>query len=390
MPPRTRRINRMKRQGMTQSQILDALNGENNQRNLAKYQLEAIGFGGNRVDKIMDRQRAGKQTWGTKPSGGDTGDTGGGRAGGGRGAAPEDELPPISPDPFDPSREAYEDAKREQRESAFSMMSTLLEQYGLGSLGDYLKGLITDGVTDAASLQLRLQETKEWKTRFRGNELLKQQGLGVLSPAEYLNLEKSYASVMRQFGLPPGFYDKTDDFVKFIGNNVSPQELSERAGMATDLAKQVDPTQRETLRSFYGIGEGDLAAYFLDPKKAQPLLQKQLNAVKIAGAGKRAGLDVGDKAERFEDMADRGVTEQMAQQGYGNIANEIDPLKNLASIWGRGDDWTLGDAEQATFFNDATARRERRGLIDRERAAFSGRSGFQSGVSGRRSTAGSF
>jgi hypothetical protein len=270
------------------------------------------------------------------------------------------------------------------------MMSMLLEQYGLGSLGDYLKGLITDGVTDAASLQLRLQETKEWKTRFRGNELLKQQGLGVLSPAEYLNLEKSYASVMRQFGLPPGFYDKTDDFVKFIGNNVSPQELSERAGMAMDLAKQVDPTQRETLRSFYGIGEGDLAAYFLDPKKAQPILQKQLNAVKIAGAGKRAGLDVGDKAKRFEDMADRGVTEQMAQQGYSNIANEIDPLKNLASIWGRGDDWTLGDAEQATFFNDATARRERRGLIDRERAAFSGRSGFQSGVSGRRSTAGSF
>lgn len=362
-------INKLKRQGLSSWEILDRMNGPGDKRTrFTREQYRAMGFNDWRIDRFM----AGEGSWQKAAN----------APKGGKGSGPQDT--------FDPERDAIERAEQEQRDSAFDVMSDLLHQYGLGSLAGYLRGLIQDGITDPASLQLRLQESKEWKERFKGNEVLKNKGLGVLSPAEYLNLERSYASVMRQFGLPPGFYDKPEDFVNFIGNNISPQELADRAGMAVDLAKQVDPTQRETLRSMYGIGEGDIAAYFLDAKKAQPILQKQVQAVKVAAAGKRAGLDVGDSRRRFEDLVDRGVNEQMAQQGYANIANEIDPLKNLASIWGRGNDWTLEEAEDATFFGDAKARRERQGLINQERAAFSGASGFRAGVSGRRSSAGQF
>ena len=386
--PKTPVIDRLKDQGLDRWEILDRMNGPGDGKTqFSRAQYEAMGFNDWRVDRFASGGGAWQQPRGGAPSGG--GNSGGGS--GGSGAPPQ---PDPQADFFDWQRQQMErEAARQdaaRRESAFSIMSGLLDQYGLGTLSGYIQGLIQDGITDPASLQLRLQETTEWKQRFRGNELLKAQGLGVLSPAEYLNLESSYAEVLRRFGMPPGFFDTREAFADFIGNNVSPQELAERTQAAMDLTNQVDPTQRETLRSMYGIGEGDIAAYFLDPKKAQPILQKQVQAVKVASAGKRAGLAVGNDRARFEDMVDRGVNEQMAAQGYGRIANEIDPLRNLASIWGRGDDWTLEEAEDATFFNDAEAQRERRGLIQQERAAFSGASGFRAGVSGRRSSAGQF
>lgn len=381
----------LKRLGLNKNQILDRLNRRNDTRNLSRAELIRIGFAPERVNTILKNQRLGRRTqsaaddsWGAVV------------AGRKRLKAQQQrererrENPPLA-GPDDPAGKTADDIARENRESAFTQLKTWLDQYGLGSLSGKLQEMITAGQTDAATLQLELQETNEWKQRFKGNEILRQKGLGVLSPAEYLNLERSYASVMRQFGMPAGFYDKTEDFVNFIGNGVSPTELAERASAAKELVSQVDPAQRQLLSSMYGVGEGDIAAYFLDAKKAQPILQKQLSAVQTGAAAQRAGIvaDFAD-ATRFERLNDQGVGAEQAAQGYGQIAQEMDTLTNLSKIWGGGDEWTLDDAEDATFFGNAAATQERRRLVQQERAAFSGASGFDSRVSGRRSSAGSF
>lgn len=375
-PSVTPRIDIWQAHGASDKTIIDRLNGPKDGQRINRNQLESLGWGTARINQFLENQaaRLNGPAPATRPGGGNSGS----------------ELP-NTPTPTDPMQEFWDQQQQQQRESAFGMMSSLLDQYGLGSLTPFLQGLIQQGHTDPATLQLELQNRPEWKQRFKGNEMLRNQGLGVLSPAEYLNLERSYASVMRQFGMPAGFYDTNDDFVNFIGNGVSPAELAERAESAMNLVKQVDPTQRQLLSSMYGIGEGDIAAFFLDAKRAAPVLQKTVNAVRTAAAAKRVGIDADfSNASRFERLNEQGVTAEMAAQGYGIISNEIDPLKNLASIWGRGNDWTLEESERATFFNDGEAQDERRRLIGQERAAFSGASGFRAGVSGRRSSAGQF
>ena len=269
-----------------------------------------------------------------------------------------------------------------EQQSAFSMMSALLNQYGLGSLSDKLRDLIVGGVTDQATLTLELQNTNEWKQRFAGNERLRAAGLPVLSVAEYLSVERSYAQLMKQYGLPQGFYDDPSDFADLIGNSVSPAELNQRVGMYADLANREDPAIKEQLRQM-GFGDGDLIAFMVDAKRAMPLIQRKYQEATIGGAARRAGL----AADRAGRLVDWGVTEQQAIQGYGLISESLDTFENLADI--HGGDFDQADFEAEVFGGDGNAARKRKRLASQERAAFSGSSGVGRG-SLSRDTTGSF
>ncbi|HET7415521.1 MAG TPA: hypothetical protein VFI97_07480 [Arthrobacter sp.] len=274
-------------------------------------------------------------------------------------------------------------------QSAIDDLTNLFDTYGLGSLAPKIAQWIQQGMSQSAILAA-LRETPEYKQRFPGMDALRKQGYNAISEAQYLQLEDSYHKAMQSAGLPPGFYDNPQDFVKFMSNGVDPAEVAQRAQDAADLANQVDPTQRQLLQSMYGIGTGDLAAYFLDPKRAMPLLQKQVDTLKVASAAKHAGIDTNyNSPDQFQSLVDNGVSAGQAAAGFAQIASEIDPLKNLSQIWGTGG-WDLNQEEQATFFGDKNATRKRKRLIDTERAAFSGASGFNPSVSGQGSTAGLF
>jgi hypothetical protein len=74
---------------------------------------------------------------------------------------------------------------------------------------------------------------------------------------------------------------------------------------------------RSALRNQFGLGDGDLAAYFLDPNRAQPLLQRTYNAAQIAGAGTRTGYNV--NADQDYRLVDQGVTAAQAQSGFSTL-----------------------------------------------------------------------
>lgn len=260
------------------------------------------------------------------------------------------------------------------QQGAFDSMFMLLEQYGLGSLAGVLKKLLLDGVSDQASLMLSLQNTKEWKQRFWGNEMLRKNGLGVLSPAEYLAVERSYAQVLKNYGLPEGFYDDPKDFAKWIGNSVSANELQQRAQMYSDITKREDPAIVAQLQKM-GMTEGGLLAHFMDPKRAAPLLQKRYQKVLLGAAAQRQGLDVGGKY--LGHLADMGVTEQQAVQGYGLISENLEQGHRLGQIY--GEKYGQRDMEQEIFENSGTASKKRKRLASQERATFSGSSGVGQG-----------
>jgi hypothetical protein len=253
-------------------------------------------------------------------------------------------------------------------------MADLLNQYGLGSLHSVLRGLVMGGETDPAQLTLALQNTNEWKTRFAGNEMLRQSGRAVLSIGEYLSAEQSYAQALKQFGLPQGFYDDPQDFAKWIGNSVSPNEVMQRAQMWSDIAKRQDPAVKQQLASM-GFSDGDLTAFMMDPARATPLIQQKYQTTLLGAAARRSGV-VADN-QYLTKLADMGVSEQQAAQGYGVISESMGALTTLAQIYGV--DYNQRDFESEVFESSGEATRKRKRLASQERAAFGGSSGVVRG-----------
>lgn len=270
------------------------------------------------------------------------------------------------------------------QQSAFDQMNAMLKEHGLESFAPIIRDLILDGTTDTSQLNLALQETNEWKQRFAGNEKLKAAGLPVLSVAEYLATERSYAQVMKNYGLPEGFYNDPSDFAGFIGNSVAPSEVQSRVQAYADIAKREDPAIIGQLKSM-GMSEGDILAHFMDPERAWPMLERKYRQVTLGAAARRQGLTANEGF--LGRLADAGVTEQQAQQGYGLISEQLPTMGRLGAIY--GEDFGQGDLEAEVFEQDGDAARKRKRLASRERAQFGGSAGTGRGSLGR-STGGSY
>ncbi|MGZ6788334.1 MAG: hypothetical protein ACXVGQ_00115 [Mycobacteriaceae bacterium] len=303
----------------------------------------------------------GGQTPGTHPpdQGGGAGGTGGGPS-----TPPPVNTPPSTADPGNMFNQ-----------SAYDAMMLLLDQYGLGDLAGTLKDLIKNGITDSASIQLALQQTDAWKKRFAGNEILRKKGLPVLSVGEYLSVERSYAQILNNYGLPKGFYDGPEDFAKFIGNSVSANELQQRAQIYSDISKRdTDPAVLAQLKAL-GLSEGDILAHTMDPTRAMPLLQRKYQQVILGAAARRAGSETDNKY--LGHLADIGVSEQQAAQGYGTIAENLATMQTLGNVY--HDKYTQRDFENEVFDQSGTAANKRKRLASQERASFSGSSGVGQG-----------
>lgn len=200
---------------------------------------------------------------------------------------------------------------------AFATIKAVLAEYGLESLAGWAKDSLIEGKSDAEVL-LELRDRPEFKNEYSEIELRKAKGLPPLSVAEIINYRKNAAQLMRAAGLPQGFYDGKDDFTKFIAGDVSLSELNDRVQGAREAAYSAPAEVRAALREQYGVDDGGLTAFFLDPDRAQPLIEKQYSAAKIGGASFRTGYAT-TTAQR-EQLADLGVTAEQAQQGFGALA----------------------------------------------------------------------
>jgi hypothetical protein len=272
----------------------------------------------------------------------------------------------------------------ESQQSAFDILNNMLSTYGLGSLTGVLKDILLQGITDQNEISLKLQATNEWKQRFAGNEMLRQKGLPVLDVAQYLSVEQSYAQVLKNYGLPAGFYDDPHDFAQFIGNSVSANELQQRAQMYADVARREDPALKDQLAAM-GLSQGDLLAYMMDPTRATPLIQQKYQTALIGGAARRAGIT--PDTAFAQHLADLGISEQQASQGYGQIAQELPTEQRLGQIY--NDSIQQADLESETFDGNGAVTAKKKRLASQERAAFSGSAGVGQG-SLSRSSSGSY
>lgn len=242
---------------------------------------------------------------------------------------------------------ALADTLSGEQRNAYEALNNLFTGYGLSSLAPKIFQFIQDGYS-ADTISILLQDTPEYKQRFAGNEQRRKAGMAVLSPSEYLSVESSYRQIMRQAGLPAGFYDQPADFNGFIERDMSPSELKSRVDLASQATTLANPAYKQALERMYGIDENHLTAYFLDPDRATPLLQKQAAASAIGAEALKRGLRT--DASLMEQYATAGVTAEQAAKAYGQIAQQMPDYEKIAHQY--REDVSQQDFERA-FFEDA-------------------------------------
>lgn len=271
----------------------------------------------------------------------------------------------------------YEKLLKGESRDAFLAVNALFKSYGLESLAGKIYEYVKNGYS-ADTISILLQDSKEYKQRFSGNELRKKAGLPVLSAGEYLATEASFRQIMQSAGMPPGFYDQHSDFANWIGQNTSPTEIQSRVDLASQATVLSNPSYRKALNQM-GIDDAHMAAYFLDPARALPYLQKSAATAAVGSAALQQGLTF-DKAYS-EQLALSGVSAEQAQQGYSQVASELDTMKNLGQIYGAN--WSQRTSEEAIFQGSAEAVQKKARLLSQERGQFGGASGAARGGLGQ-------
>jgi hypothetical protein len=287
--------------------------------------------------------------------------------------------------PFAPGSDA---AKAwNERKSAYDLLYSEFNKYGLASLVTPLRDLIQQGVSPS-EFTIQLRNTPQYQRRFAANARRVQSGLAALNEAEYIGLEDAYQGIMRNYGLPEQYYARGDlgvqaGFEKFIGNDVSPAELEDRIQTAERRVRFANPEVGIALKTFYpDITNGDVLAYALDPKTALESLKRRITAAEVGSTAVQMGLAT--NVTDAEYLARYGVTKQTAQQGYSTIAGGLQRGSQLASIYGE-DPYTQTTAEREVFAVPGAqeARAQRQKITGLEKATFGGQTGLSSSALAR-------
>jgi hypothetical protein len=277
--------------------------------------------------------------------------------------------------------------KERQGTSAYSLLLSEFNKYGLGALVTPLQNLIKQGLSKE-EFSLALQNTDAYQKRFKANTDRIAKGLSALSPAEYIGLEDQYQSIMRNYGLPASYYTKGDmgiqeGFNKLIANDVSAIELEDRVMTAQSRVINAPPQVKEALQRFYpDINNSDILAYTLDPEKGLQDIKRKVTAAEIGGAAIGAGLET--DVARAEELAKFGVTAAKAREGYAAATPIIQRGGQLAGFYGE-EPYTQTTVEEELFNlpGSVGATQKRKKLTALEEAQFSGRAGMTGGALSR-------
>lgn len=297
-------------------------------------------------------------------------------------AAPAATPAPAAAAAPDPNQAFIDANKATTQNSAIATINSNLSLLGLpASLGAWAWGEIQKGA-DPTQVMLDMQATPEFQTRFPAIQQLrdraaKGENVHVPTPGEYVQFETTAAQLMSAAGLPKGFYDQQSDFTGMLLNQTSPAELADRIALAKNATYNAPPEMTKFLADNYGVDQGSLTAYWLDPDKALPLIQKQFAAAQIGGYASSTGFGDITKAQA-EGLQSEGVTAAQAQSGLSSLAQEKPLFTNLA-----GETDQIGtDTQLSTLTGNAAAINTIEGRRRARQAAFSGGGGAAGGGTG--------
>jgi len=208
-------------------------------------------------------------------------------------------------------------------ETGSQILARILGSVGLEDLAkevtDQWKNTTIPPTIDANQLGFMLRDTEAYKKRFPGNAALRAAGKQEYSVSEYLQLERDYKNAIQGKGIPTGFYDSTDYIGKFISNQVSVAEVGRRVDQGFRAVNEGDPEVLRQLKQFYPrVSEGELAAFFLAPEEAQPIIVSRAQAAQVgAQAMRQAGMQL--TTTEAESLVKQGIGPSEAEQAFAAI-----------------------------------------------------------------------
>jgi hypothetical protein len=275
---------------------------------------------------------------------------------------------------------------------ADEIIKTFLAAYGLDSseivkiLDDALLDDPTqfEGPNGRQLALISVRGTAAYKERFKANEYRIANGYTPKSEDEIIGLENEFKATLKANSLPQGFYDKQEDFNNFIGRDVSASELNARVSQGYNAVMQAEPGTKAELKQLYGLSDGDIAAFFIDPTRFnQSDAIKKAQAAQVASEARRQAGFTLDVATA-EGLATEGITRGQAQQGF----QQIGATQELLGMNLQGETALTQQEQIAGTFGTNQAAAQRIATRRRKRqATFEQGGGFattQTGVSGLR------
>lgn len=258
--------------------------------------------------------------------------------------------------------------------TANEIIRQALRSYGLEALLDdqdldLIGAWQSTGNMDA--VWARVQTSQSYADRFPAMQALADAGRAV-DEGTYIQLERQYASILSMYGMPAGFYDDPSDFGNLIAGDVSPQEFSQRVGLAAEAAMAANADVATQLRDYYQITEQDLTAYYLDPEKAANIFEERerFGTARIGAAATDVGFGSIDR-QTAERISATGVTETQARRGFQAVAGSTLAEETASET----DDLTGGELIEAEFGLDVESAMKAEERRQRRVAEFSGSGG---------------
>jgi len=103
-----------------------------------------------------------------------------------------------------------------------------------------------------------------------------------------------------------------------IVGDVSPDELQDRVQSGYRAVREADPAVVNELKTLYGLQDSELAAFFIDPTRAQDTVLRAARAAEVASQARRqAGIEL--SAGEAETLVRQGINQEEARQGFAAI-----------------------------------------------------------------------
>jgi hypothetical protein len=236
-----------------------------------------------------------------------------------------------------------------------------------------------------------IRETQEYKTRFPAFAEMKVRDNTIQTEADYIQQEEKYKLSIGKYvtdvTVASGL-TSVSKLAEFMLNDVSQVEVEDRLQAADRLIKQSPDEYKTALNQYYGIDNGDILAFLVDPVTTKPLLdvkaEERLRGVTLGTKALQSGLNITREqlqdlntrvANKYQDWSTSAMTTNIEETMK---AAQLEAMDQSALAGIEGQQYSSYEAIQSQT-GDVEAGLASRKRAERERARFGGTSAVQRG-----------
>lgn len=255
---------------------------------------------------------------------------------------------------------------------------------GVKGMGAWAYNLKVNGASEdeiVRSLRYGLDQTPEGQAAYQsylqsfpGMDKFLTDGVftGVAPEQQYSEYRKSIREAATRFGIDSAL-TTNDKIASYIAGGNSAAEIVQRMNMAAAAAATTPPETMAVLRDYYGVQNGDLVSFYLDPDTTEALLQQRYTAARIGTEAVRQ--NVGVNQQYAENLAQRGFSESEAAKGFSQVAAQ-------QSFQGGAGETATQEEIMAAAFGDQAAQQKIERVSGSRIGRFQEGGGFAQGQTG--------